>query len=165
MGTYGLSCEHSIEVRATPERVLRAFFDPRDIGHWWQAARSVTVPRPLGTYAVEWPPSEHRDLLLGRLGGAFHGTVMEYRPGAECFVADAYWSPPEGDPVGPMAMEIRCQPGQDEGVTRLTVRQSAEDEGPRWRRYFELVDKEWLRTLPDLKYHIEAEAELAVRQS
>jgi uncharacterized protein YndB with AHSA1/START domain len=153
----GLNFERTIVVHAPAERVLAAFFTPRDLEVWWQVVRSVTVPRPLGTYALEWESTDVSDPLLGRLGGAFHGTVMEYRAGVEFFVADAYWSPPDGDPVGPMAMEVRCQPARDPDGTRLVVRQSAEDEGPRWRRYFEIVAAGWTQALAELKLYLESD--------
>jgi uncharacterized protein YndB with AHSA1/START domain len=152
----GLTFERTIVVNAVPERVLEAFFDPADLSEWWQVARSVTVPRPLGTYAIEWRTTEVEDPVLGRLGGAFHGTVMEYRDGSECFVADAFWSPPDGDAIGPMAMEVRVSPVGGNATT-LVVRQSAEDEGPRWRRYFEVVAAGWEQALSDLKDYLEAE--------
>jgi hypothetical protein len=38
------------------------------------------------------------------------------------------------------------------------VRQSAEDEGPRWRRYFEVVAAGWQQALADLKQYLEREA-------
>jgi uncharacterized protein YndB with AHSA1/START domain len=151
-----ISVEQSVLVQAPPERVLGAFFDPDDLADWWQVVRSVTVPRPLGTYALEWRSTEFRDEVLGRLGGAFHGTVMEYRPGAELFVADAYWNPPDGDPIGPMALEVSCTP-QGGTLTHLAVRQSGEDEGIRWRRYFEIVAAGWQRALGALKHHLESE--------
>jgi uncharacterized protein YndB with AHSA1/START domain len=156
MAARGLAFERRIVVHVPPERVLRAFFDPYDLARWWQVVRSVTVPRPLGTYALEWRSTEYRDEVLGQLGGAFHGTVMEYRDGAELFVADAYWSPPQGDPIGPMALEVLCTP--DGGGTSLSVRQSAEDEGERWRRYFEVVATGWPRALTDLKHYLEQDA-------
>jgi uncharacterized protein YndB with AHSA1/START domain len=154
----GLTVERRIVVQASPERVLAAFFNPHDLQVWWQVVRSVTVPRPLGTYAVEWPSTDYHDDILGRLGGAFHGTVMEYRPGVEFFVADAFWSPPDGEPVGPMALQVRCAAHDKPGTTELVVRQSAEDEGPRWQRYFEVVAAGWQRALPDLKQYLDAEA-------
>ena len=58
---------------------MAAFFEPEALAAWWQAVRSVTSARPLGVYAIEWEPTSERDDLLGRLGGIFHGTVMEYR--------------------------------------------------------------------------------------
>lgn len=158
MPTSGLHFEQTIVVQAPPDRVLHAFFDPYDLAKWWQVVRSVTIPRPLGTYAVEWASTGYRDDQLGRLGGAFHGTVMDFTAGTDFFVADAFWSPPEGEPIGPMAFEVRCLPAPG-GATTLTVRQSAEDEGPRWRRYFEVVAAGWERALAELKQYLESAAQ------
>ncbi|HUE85274.1 MAG TPA: SRPBCC domain-containing protein [Vicinamibacterales bacterium] len=159
MASPGLRVERTVIVQAPPDRVLAAFFNPDDLSEWWQVVRSVTVARPLGTYAVEWSSTDFRDEVLGRLGGAFHGTVMEYQAGAEFFVADAYWNPPDGDPIGPMALEVRCTPQGGPHNTSLVVRQSAEDEGVRWRRYFEIVEAGWQRALADLKEYLEAETQ------
>ena len=121
--------EQTLLIRCTPARVMAAFFEPEALAVWWQAIRSVTTPRPLGIYAVEWEPTSERDDLLGRLGGVFHGTVMEYLPGRELFVADAWWLPPDDEPIGPMALEVSCML---EGAScRLRVRQSGfEDSAP-----------------------------------
>ena len=148
--------EH-VTIDAPAERVLTAFVDPRDLVAWWQVERSVTVARPLGTYAVEWPCTTYRDEILGPLGGAFHGTVMEFRAGRELFVADAFWNPPEGDPVGPMALEVRCT-AAGPSSTILAVRLSGEDDGPRWQRYFAVMRAGWPRALAALKRHLETEA-------
>jgi uncharacterized protein YndB with AHSA1/START domain len=161
MTARGLAVERRIVLAVPPDRVLRAFFEPHDLARWWQVVRSVTVPRPLGTYALEWRSTDYRDEVLGQLGGAFHGTVMEYRAGAELFVADAYWSPPEGDPIGPMALEVLC--AAEGAGTSLQVRQSAEDEGERWRRYFEVVATGWPRALDELKKYLENEAARTMR--
>jgi uncharacterized protein YndB with AHSA1/START domain len=150
-----LSVERSIIIQATPERVLAAFFDAKDLAEWWEVVRSVTVPRPLGTYAIEWQSTTERDEVLGLLGGTFHGIVMDYRPASEFFVADAYWQPPEGEPIGPMALEIRCRPQGAPDVTRVIVRQSGEEEGPRWERYFQVVESEWERALSELKIYLD----------
>jgi uncharacterized protein YndB with AHSA1/START domain len=147
----------SVIVHAAPERVLAAFFNPEDLAEWWQVVRSVTVARPLGMFAIEWGSTDYRDEVLGRLGGAFHGTVMEYRPGEEFFVADAFWSPPDGDPIGPMALEVRCTTEGSADITTLVVRQSGGDDGVRWHRYFEIVEAGWQRALADLKQYLEEE--------
>lgn len=158
MPPTGLNVERTVIIQASPERVMAAFFDPQDLSEWWHVVRSVTVPRPLGMFAIEWASTDYRDELLGRLGGAFHGTVMEYRAGVEFFVADAYWSPPEGDPIGPMALEVRCAAQGGPQITRLVVRQSGEDEGPRWQRYFDVAAAGWQRALADLKHYLDTEA-------
>lgn len=145
--------EHSLLVSAAPTRVLAAFFDPRALAEWWQAARSVTSPRPMGVFAVEWEPTDDADEILGRLGGIFHGTVMEYLPGRELFIADAWWLPPDGEPIGPMALEVSCE--MSGPVCRLTVRQTGFEESERWRRYYAVIAAGWKSSLAALKEYTE----------
>ena len=158
-----LSVTQTQLVAAPPARVLAAFFEANDLAAWWQAVRSVTMPRPLGPYAVEWAATEFSDEVLGRLGGVFHGTVMDYRPNAAFFIAEAYWQPPEGDPIGPMALEVHCRPRGNGRATEVTVSQRAEDAGPRWRRYFDLMNQGWERALLDMREHLDREAERSIR--
>ena len=82
---------------------------------------------------------------------------MDYRPGEEFFVADAFWNPPDGDPLGPMAFEVRCTAEGGPHVTNLVVRQTADDDGQRWQRYFEIAEAAWQRALGDLKRYLEEE--------
>ncbi len=147
------SLDLSIVIAAPPTRVLRAFFDPAALGAWWQVANAVTAPRVLGPYAVEWAPTDFRDDVLGRLGGVFRGTVMQFQPGIGFFVADAYWLPPDGDPIGPMALEVTCTPA--EAGTRVRVMQRGFEEGLRWKRYHEVVTHGWERALASLKALLE----------
>jgi|SRR5438045_3139463 len=134
--------------------VIKAFFDADALGAWWQVSHSVTTPRPLGPYSIEWTPTEFRDDILGRLGGVFRGTVMEWQAGEGFFVADAMWLPPDGDPIGPMALRVSCeqQPG---GSTRVRVTQTGFEESARWRRYYEVIGPGWQRALASLKSLLE----------
>jgi uncharacterized protein YndB with AHSA1/START domain len=154
----GLTVEHTVVIHAPPERVLAAFFSAEDLREWWQVVRSVTVPRPLGTFAVEWASTDFQDDLLGHLGGTFHGTVIDYRPGSDFFVGDAYWQPPEGDPIGPMALAVQCRPQGAPHITRLIVRQSGDHDSARWQRYFEVVSAGWHRALSELKDYLDTES-------
>jgi uncharacterized protein YndB with AHSA1/START domain len=145
--------EQTLLIRCAPTRVMSAFFEPEALAAWWQAKRSVTTARPLGVYAVEWEPTVQRDDLLGRLGGVFHGTVMEYLPGRELFVADAWWLPPDDEPIGPMALEVSCML---EGAScRLRVRQSGFEDTLRWRRYYAVIARGWQSSLMSLKDYLE----------
>ena len=76
--------------------------------------------------------------MLGRLGGAFRGTVIEFKPGREFFVADAYWLPPDGDPIGPMALEASCTMLGERVVLR--VRQSGWREQPSMDAILRIAD-------------------------
>ena len=148
-----LTFEHSVVITAAPASVLEAFCDPSALSIWWDAVRSVTSPRPLGIYAIEWRATPFSDELLGTLGGVFYGTVMEYRPRREFFLADAYWLPPASEPCGPMAREVSCR---GEGpATRVSVRQSGSDEGIRWQRYYALISAGWTSSLDALKQYLE----------
>ena len=145
---------HTVVIQAPPAAVLDAFFDAEALAIWWQVSRAVCVPRLLGNYFVEWEPTGWRDDTLGRLGGVFRGTVLELKPGREFFVADAFWLPPDGNPIGPMALEVTCS--VQRGGTELRVRQSGCDAGnARWVRYYDVIASGWTRALESLKTHLE----------
>jgi uncharacterized protein YndB with AHSA1/START domain len=145
---------HSLTIAAPPAAVLDAFFDHEALATWWHVTRSLCVARPLGVYAVEWTPTEWKDDVLGRLGGAFRGTVVEFKAGREFFIADAYWLPPDGDPIGPMAFEATCATLGDRTV--LKVRQSGWEESQRWTRYYELLTTGFTVALDQLKAYVES---------
>jgi uncharacterized protein YndB with AHSA1/START domain len=149
-----LKLEFSLLINASPDRVLNAFFDADALEAWWGVTHAVTVPRSLGPYALEWSPSEFRDEVLGPLGGFLRGTIVQFDAGSGFFVADVYWLPPEGDPIGPMALEVTVT--QDEtGATRVDVVQSGFEEGARWQRYREVIRVGWEHALASLKRLLE----------
>ncbi len=140
-------------IAAPPGRILRAFFDPGALNAWWQVAHAVTTPRVLGPYAVEWPATDFRDELLGRLGGVFRGTIVQFDSARGFLVADAFWLPPDGDPIGPMALEVNV--AVEDGATRVRVTQAGYEESARWRRYYEVIGVGWERALASLKSLLE----------
>jgi uncharacterized protein YndB with AHSA1/START domain len=142
-----------VEVAAASEHVHAAFFSPQALRRWWDVVGSVTTPRPLGIYALEWAAATDPDPLIGPFGGTFHGTVIDVRPGREFFLADVYWMPPEGDPIGPMALHVTCEPTAT--GTRLRVHQSGCDDSPRWRRYYRVMGAQWLASLERLRRDME----------
>ena len=146
---------HSLTIDAPPAVVLDAFFNQDALASWWHVTRSLCVPRPLGVYAIEWDATEWRDDVLGRLGGAFKGTVIEFKPGREFFIADAYWLPPDGEPIGPMAFEATCN--LVSGKTVLHIRQSGFEHSDRWTRYYDVISTGLTVALEELKRHVESQ--------
>ncbi|MCC7035237.1 MAG: hypothetical protein IT179_20650 [Acidobacteria bacterium] len=151
----GLVLQRAIRIRSTPKRVLAAFFDPEDLAVWWDTSRAIALPRLLGPYAVQWPPTDYEDDVLGRLGGTLHGVVMDYRPALSFFIAEVYYHPPNGDPIGPMALSVEARAVGRERLVELVVRQTGDDEGPRWQRYFHVMGSVWERALEALRIHLE----------
>jgi uncharacterized protein YndB with AHSA1/START domain len=146
-------------ISAPPARVMQAFFSDADLKEWWAVTRAFAVPRPLGMYAIEWESTDFKDDVLGRLGGALHGTVIDFRPNASFFLADVYWQPPDGDPIGPMALEVHCRPHGNGRQTMLSVKQSGSGEGPRFERYFAIMNRGWEGALQEMKSYIDREIE------
>jgi uncharacterized protein YndB with AHSA1/START domain len=146
--------DHSLAIEAPADRILDAFFNSTDLASWWHVTRSLCHPRPLGSYAIEWEPTEWADDVLGRLGGAFRGTVIEFDPGHEFFVADAYWLPPDGEPIGPMALQASCTPLGGRAVLR--VQQSGWEKSERWTRYYQLLSSNLTAALDELKTYLES---------
>lgn len=145
--------EQRIFIAAPPADVFACFFDHAELKIWWQVAHAVVTPVPFGIYAVEWEPTSYRDDLLGPLGGVFHGTVVDVRPGQQFLVADCWWVPPEGDALGPMALHVSCQA---EGTgCRLVVRQDGYEPSPRWRRYYAVASRGWQLSLTALRRRAE----------
>ena len=147
------SLNATVVIAAPPARIVPAFFEQEALAAWWQVRRSVAAPRLFGPYAVEWAPTEWRDDVLGRLGGTLHGTIMEFRPEREFFVAEVYWIPPDGEAIGPMSIEVTFSP--DQNGTRVQVTQSGYEESARWRRYYEVMGTGWQRALDVLKDYVE----------
>jgi hypothetical protein len=144
-------------IKAPPQRILKAFFEPQALHAWWEVAHAVTTPRVLGPYAVAWETTEFRDAVLGRLGGVFRGTVMQFQADRGFFVADVFWLPPDGDPIGPMAFEVQCTPAaaDAEGATEVQVTQQGYEDSERWQRYYEVIGLGWTRALVSLKSLLE----------
>lgn len=143
---------------ATPRVLIEAFFDSALLMKWRQTLGSVTIPRALGVYALEWVASESPDPVLGRLGGTFHGTILTFEATRGFFVANAFWLPPDSDPIGPMALDVTCTmslTADGRPATKLRVAQTGFENSVRWRRYYELAQNDWLQQLAALKTLLE----------
>jgi len=145
-----------VDIPTAPGRVLHAFCDGDAIEQWWHARRAIVVPRPLGVFAIAWPEGPSDD-VLGPLGGVLHGVVIDIRAARELFVADAYWQPPAGDPLGPMSIRVACAVAPV--GTTLDIEMAGGAEGPRWDRWFEVVRRDLPLAIDELRRWLEGRAD------
>lgn len=54
-----------------------------------------------------------------------------------------------------MALSVEARAAGAERSVELVVRQTGDDEGPRWQRYFLVMENVWDRALEALRIHIE----------
>jgi hypothetical protein len=83
---------------------------------------------------------------------------MQFEPTRGFFVADVFWLPPNGAPIGPMALEVMCRLGvTSDGLpcTRVRVTQGGFDESARWRRYYAVAESQWRALLESLRLMLE----------
>jgi uncharacterized protein YndB with AHSA1/START domain len=153
-----LKLDVSLDIAASVELVFNAFFDAAALGAWHGTSRSIAVPRLLGPYVLEWPPSADRDPLLGRMGGIFRATVMHVEPNDHLFLADAFWLPPDAGPLGPLAVQVTFTPkATPDGTSSTLVRvvMTGFDQGERWTRYLTLATAQWQKALGVLRMLLE----------
>ncbi len=153
-----LKLDVTLDINAPVELVFQAFFEAPALGAWHGTSRSIAIPRLLGPYVLEWPPSVERDEMLGRMGGVFRGTIMHIEPNDHIFLADAFWLPPDGGPLGPLAVQMTFTPKAGPDGTRSTVVRivmTGFDDGVRWKRYLGLATTQWQKALGVLKMLLE----------
>ena len=128
--------------------MLDAFFNADDLASWWHASRSLSSAsvRQLCRRVAD---RRREGRGAGTDGWRARGTVIEFKPGREFFVADAYWLPPDGDPIGPMAFEASCTTLGERVVLR--VRQSGGENTRRWARYYEVLTPNLIDSLNGLE--------------
>ena len=86
---------------------------------------------------------------------------MQFEPGRGFFVADAYWLPPDGDPIGPMALDVTCTAVPSSAnpetapATHVRVTQNGFEDSVRWSRYYEIIALGWERALFSLRMLLE----------
>jgi len=153
-----LKLDVTLEMSSPVEPVFQAFFDSEVLGAWLATSRAIAVPRLLGPYVLEWPASNERDEVLGRTGGIFRATVMHIDPNDHVFLADAFWLPPDGGPLGPLAVQITFSPkakpdGRPSTLVRVVM--TGFDDGVRWKRYLGLTTSQWQNALGVLKMLLE----------
>ena len=138
----------SVQIQASPERVLRAFLEPEQMKKWWGVARSLVEERKGGVWALAWGDSEQG------YKSVVSGVLKSFQPPKRIRIEPLVYFNPERPVLGPMRLSISVRE-KAEG-TRLSVRQDGYGEGADWDWYYEAVRKGWKETLGNLKLFLES---------
>lgn len=138
----------SVQVEASPERVLQAFLALDQMKQWWGASRGLVEERKGGVWAMAWgeSPQGYRYIMSG--------VLKSFQPGKRIRIEPLVYFDPERPVLGPMRLSISVR--EKQGRTRLSVRQDGYGEGPDWDSYYEAVLKGWKETLANLKRFLES---------
>ena len=100
--------DQELTIDVAPTRAMGAFFDPHALvalvaGHSVgdDASRAGRLRDRMGAV-------RRRGRGARPAGGRLSRTIVEYIAGTQLFVADAWWLPPDGDPLGPMGLQVSC---------------------------------------------------------
>jgi uncharacterized protein YndB with AHSA1/START domain len=136
-----------IAVPATPQRALRAFLDPADLGAWWSVERTLVEPTEGGLYALAWGVSPHGFQYVTT------GVISRYEPDRQLSIDHYTYFNPTRPILGPMRLNVAVAPGAL-GESRVEVTQDGYGEGPDWDWYYESVLAAWPEALVALQRHL-----------
>lgn len=137
----------SVQIQASPERVLRAFLDTEQMKQWWGATRGLVEERKGGVWALAWgEPGQGYKYVVS-------GVLKSFQPGKRIRLEPLVYFHSERPPLGPMRLGISVK--EKEGKTRVSVRQDGFGEGPDWDWYYQAVVQGWKETLSNLKQFLE----------
>lgn len=141
------SVRRDVLVRAERARVFAAFTEIGELLAWF-ADGAVVGRRVGGNWALGWYADEESDE-----GYHVFGTFEVFEPGARLVVRDLRFSTPEGESWEGMTLSVSLE--DEDGGTRVTVRQEGLGEGPSWDGYVAGLGPGWERSLADLRGWLE----------
>lgn len=137
----------SVQIAASPERVLKAFLDPEEIKKWWGATRALVEPRKGGVWAAAWGEAGQGYLYV------VTGVLKSLQPGKRLRLDPLVYFSYKSEVLGPMRLSISVK--EKAGKTRVSVRQDGYGTGPDWDWYYQSVFSGWKDTLGSLKQYLE----------
>lgn len=139
--------EVTIDISASPSRVIDAFIDPLLLSQWWCVERTLIVPKSGGLYTLVWNITETG------MGYVSSGIIREYDPGSRLEIGNFVYLNPERPFLGPMNLSIEVE---DLGsYSKVTICQDGYQSGPDWDWYYEAVRSAWPLVAENLKNFLE----------
>jgi uncharacterized protein YndB with AHSA1/START domain len=143
------SVETSIEIRCSPERILQAFTDDKDLKKWWKADKTLVMGQPGGVYIIAWQLGS-QDIKY-----VTSGTVRFYIPGKELLINNMVYINHERKTIlGPMELYLTARKNSEQSSV-LHLVQNGYQYGGDWDWYYEAVQQGWPYALNLLKEYLE----------
>jgi uncharacterized protein YndB with AHSA1/START domain len=139
--------EAIIEIRTTPQQIIKAFTDLKMLEDWWHVERALVEKKAGGLYILAWNISE-----MG-FGYVSSGTFKTYVPDKEIVVENLIYLNPERSFLGPMSLTVRATKAKE--LTSVYLCQDGYQSGRDWDWYYEAVKNAWPSVLQDLKKYLE----------
>jgi uncharacterized protein YndB with AHSA1/START domain len=134
----------TIEISASPERVLRAFLDEDDLASWWKVSRSLVEERRGGTWAVAWDRYGNE-----QSSHVWTGVIREVGP-RRLIIGEMVLVEPDRALFAPLQLELETEPAENGCVLRIVHRgyQSGDAD---WEWAHEAVVAGWEHAAADLR--------------
>lgn len=143
----GRKVSKTIQIAASAERVWRCLVQVEAMQQWWGVDRGLVEERRGGPWALAWEasPQGFRYLMAG--------VIKSIQPGKRLRIEPLIYFNPERPILGPMRLTVNVR--EQNGKTRVAVRQDGYGEGPDWDWYYQAVVQGWKDTLARLKQYAE----------
>lgn len=145
---YMRSVTASLEIKASPERILEAFLNQPDLNGWWGVERSLVDKKPGGLYTLAWGVTEYGSKYVSS------GIIKKYEPHEQLLIGDFVYINPEKPILGPLELNVRVEL-IDTNISRVHVKQGEYPYGGDWDWYYEAVVVGWPSALELLKKYLE----------
>lgn len=143
-----LQIDKQIIIQRNVFEVLEAFVKTEHTAQWWMGCQSF-FDQKAGILSWQWRNAE------GGFDYITHCQVVQYQEGLFLELNNIWqYSRTDQTPIGPLQLLVECTPHS--GATMLVLRSSgflADD--PRWKKYYDDVNKGWDMVLPQLKQYLE----------
>ncbi len=139
--------EVTLQIKTTPENVIKAFTDPVMLREWWGVEKSLIQKKIGGLYTLTW------NITKNGIGYVSSGIIKKYHPVKELVIADFVYLNPEKPFLGPMTLTIRAE--EKNGMTEVYLCQDGYQEGDSWDWYYQAVKEAWPRVMEGFKGYLE----------
>jgi uncharacterized protein YndB with AHSA1/START domain len=139
----------SIEIKTTPEKIIRAFVDDAMLKAWWGVERSFIEAKTGGLYTITWGISIHGIKYIST------GLIKIYDETQKLHIGDYMYLSPDRPFIGPINLIIEVTKTVDGSLLNLKQGPYPQGKDEHWDWYYQVVNEAWPGVLQTLKQYLE----------